>query len=59
MCVCKVVREDKRRGMSFASELWKLTGRSRSLAQENNSSSAPYSKEDRPAGTPSWAELSE
>ncbi|XP_042559176.1 1-phosphatidylinositol 4,5-bisphosphate phosphodiesterase epsilon-1 isoform X2 [Clupea harengus] len=41
----QVVREDKRRGMSFASELWKLTGRSRSLAQENNSSSssAPYS----------------
>ncbi|XP_041938139.1 1-phosphatidylinositol 4,5-bisphosphate phosphodiesterase epsilon-1 isoform X2 [Alosa sapidissima] len=37
------VREDKRRGLSLASEFWKLTGRSRSLAHESSSSSAPYS----------------
>ncbi|XP_062383111.1 1-phosphatidylinositol 4,5-bisphosphate phosphodiesterase epsilon-1 isoform X3 [Sardina pilchardus] len=37
------VREDKRKGLSLASEFWKLTGRSRSLAQESSSSNAPYS----------------
>ncbi|KAL2078220.1 hypothetical protein ACEWY4_025905 [Coilia grayii] len=57
----QVVREDKRKVLSFASELRKLTGRSKSLAQESSSgnNSAPNSKEERPAGTPSWAELSE
>uniref|UniRef100_A0A8C2AAQ5 Phosphoinositide phospholipase C n=1 Tax=Cyprinus carpio TaxID=7962 RepID=A0A8C2AAQ5_CYPCA len=48
----QIAREDKRKGVSFASELRKLTGRSRSLTVNTNGSAAhesTHSKEEKAA----------
>ncbi|XP_059387753.1 1-phosphatidylinositol 4,5-bisphosphate phosphodiesterase epsilon-1-like isoform X2 [Carassius carassius] len=57
----QIAREDKRRGVSFASELRKLTGRSRSLTVNTNGSAAhesTHSKEEKGA-CPSMVPLPE
>ncbi|KAI5617659.1 1-phosphatidylinositol 4,5-bisphosphate phosphodiesterase epsilon-1 isoform X8, partial [Silurus asotus] len=49
----QIGREDKRKCVSFASELWKLTGRSRSVTMNGPASSeAAHSKEERGAPPP-------
>ncbi|MCJ8738296.1 hypothetical protein PDJAM_G00034050 [Pangasius djambal] len=49
----QIAREDKRKCVSFASELWKLTGRSRSVTMNGpGSSEAAHSKEERGAPPP-------
>ncbi|XP_047015538.1 1-phosphatidylinositol 4,5-bisphosphate phosphodiesterase epsilon-1 isoform X1 [Ictalurus punctatus] len=49
----QIGREDKRKCVSFASELWKLTGRSRSVTMNGpGSSEAAHSKEERGAPPP-------
>uniref|UniRef100_A0A9J7X4B7 Phosphoinositide phospholipase C n=1 Tax=Cyprinus carpio carpio TaxID=630221 RepID=A0A9J7X4B7_CYPCA len=57
----QIAREDKRKGVSFASELRKLTGRSRSLTVNTNGSAAhesTHSKEEK-AACPSMVPLPE
>ncbi|TSK14528.1 1-phosphatidylinositol 4,5-bisphosphate phosphodiesterase epsilon-1 [Bagarius yarrelli] len=49
----QIGREDKRKCVSFASDFWKLTGRSRSVTMNGpGSSEAAHSKEDRGALSP-------
>ncbi|XP_027019022.2 1-phosphatidylinositol 4,5-bisphosphate phosphodiesterase epsilon-1 isoform X2 [Tachysurus fulvidraco] len=49
----QIGREDKRKCVSFASELWKLTGRSRSVTMNGpGSNEAAHSKEERGALPP-------
>ncbi|XP_028821670.1 1-phosphatidylinositol 4,5-bisphosphate phosphodiesterase epsilon-1 isoform X2 [Denticeps clupeoides] len=55
----QIAREDKRKGLSFATELRKLAGRSRGVAGPGVAPEGSHSKEERPACGVTWAELSD